>query len=66
MRDAARAEGEFYARAEALFGLWDMQVREGDVAPALVTARQLAVQFPANRGVANFIDRYGTDPRNGR
>jgi hypothetical protein len=66
MQDAARADGEFYARAEALFGLWDMQVREGDVATALVTARQLAAQFPANPGVANFIDRYGTGQRNRR
>jgi hypothetical protein len=66
MQDAAKAEGEFYARAEALFGLWDMQVREGSVATALVTARQLAAQFPANRGVANFIDRYGTEQRTGR
>jgi hypothetical protein len=66
MQDAAKAEGEFYARAEALFGLWDMQVREGDVVPALVTARQLAAQFPENRGVADFIDRHATGQRNVR
>ena len=57
MHEAASAEGDFYARAEAMFGLWEMQVREGDVDAALVTARHLASQFPANRGVASFIDR---------
>ena len=59
MKDAANEEhGEFYDRAEAMFGLWEMQVREGNAGAALVTARRLASNFPANRGVARFIDRY--------
>jgi hypothetical protein len=63
MQEAASAEGEYYSQAEAVFGLWDMQVREGAFRAALVTARRLAVQFPANRGVANFIDRHGGTQR---
>jgi len=66
MREAAQADGEFYAQAEAAFGLWEMQMREGDVGSALATARQLAVQFPENRGVANFIDRHTASQRSGR
>ena len=61
MHQAASAEGDFYERAEAMFGLWEMQVREGDVGAALVSARHLASQFPANRGVASFIDRHTTE-----
>ena len=58
MQEAASSQGEYYSQAEAVFGLWDMQVREGAFPAALVTARRLAAQFPANRGVASFIDRY--------
>lgn len=57
MQEAAASQGEYYSQAEAVFGLWDMQVREGAFPAALVTARRLAAQFPANRGVANFIER---------
>jgi hypothetical protein len=56
MNEAANADGEFYDRAEATFGLWEMQVREGNANAALVTARRLASQFPKNRGVARFIE----------
>jgi hypothetical protein len=58
MQEAAATHGEFYSQAEAMFGLWDMQVREGAFPAALVTARRLAAQFPANRGVSSFIARY--------
>jgi hypothetical protein len=59
MKDAANEEdGAFYDRAEAMFGLWEMQVREGNADAALVTARRLASQFPANPGVARFIGRH--------
>ena len=52
---AAAAEDDFYASAEALFGLWDMQVREKNFTAALVSARRLAVVFPNNPEVARFI-----------
>jgi hypothetical protein len=55
MRDAAATEGDFYAQAEAMFGLWEMELREKDGAAALETARRLAVMFPANRDVARFV-----------
>jgi hypothetical protein len=58
MNDAAHADGGFYDRAEAMFGLWEMQVREGNADAALITARRLASQFPANPGVARFIDSH--------
>jgi hypothetical protein len=55
MREAADARGDFYDNAEALFGLWDMQVREKQGAAALETARRLADVFPENPEVARFI-----------
>jgi len=58
MQEAANAQDEFYSQAEAVFGLWEMQVREENFKAALVTARRLAVQFPGNRDVASFVDRY--------
>jgi hypothetical protein len=62
MQEAASSQGDFYSQAEAVFGLWDMQVREGAFPAALVTARRLAAQFPANRGVSSFIARYDRSP----
>jgi tetratricopeptide (TPR) repeat protein len=55
MREAAESHDEFYASAEALFGLWDMQVREKNFGAALVSARRLAVLFPKNPEVGRFI-----------
>jgi tetratricopeptide (TPR) repeat protein len=55
MREAADSQDEFYARAEALFGLWDMQVREKNFKAALQSAQRLSVMFPANPEVARFI-----------
>jgi hypothetical protein len=55
MREASEGSGDFYADAEALFGLWDMQVREKNFSAALVTARRIAVVFPDNPDVARFI-----------
>jgi hypothetical protein len=55
MREAADVQDDFYANAEALFGLWDMQVREKQGAAALETARRLAAVFPENPEVARFI-----------
>ena len=55
MRDAALSGDDRYAYAEALFGLWDMQVREKRTAEALESARRLAVMFPNNPEVAKFV-----------
>lgn len=55
MREAAERREDFYAHAEALFGLWDMQVREKNNAEALRAARRIAEIFPENPEVARFI-----------
>lgn len=55
MRDAAVAGDDRYAYAEALFGLWDMQVREKRTAEALESARRLAIMFPNNPEVSRFL-----------
>ncbi len=56
MREAAAVDGEVFTKAEAGFGLWDMQVREKNFAGALDTARELAAAFPNNAELARFID----------
>ncbi len=55
MHEAADASGDFYDRAEALFGLWDMQVRERRFTDALDSAKRLTVLFPNNPEVTRFI-----------
>jgi len=55
MRDASQDTDDFYDTAEALFGLWDMQVREKNKTAALESARRLAVMFPNNAEVAHFV-----------
>ncbi len=56
VREAAMADADVFDRAEARFALWDMQVREREVARALDTARVLAVEFPDNPELRRFID----------
>lgn len=63
MRDAADTQDDFYASAEALFGLWDMQVREKNYKAALEPARRLAEMFPRNPEVARFIATREVKPR---
>jgi hypothetical protein len=47
--------GEFFDQVEAMFALWDMQVREQEVAGAIATARALARDFPENRELRKFL-----------
>ena len=58
VREAAGSEAEVFARAEAGFALWDMQVRERDFASAVTTARDLARDFPDNRELTKFLDKH--------
>jgi hypothetical protein len=60
MHEAANSQDEFYATAEALFGLWDMQVREKNFSGALETAYRLTAIFPHNAEVAKFIAAHGS------
>jgi len=58
VQDAALAEAPPLVQAEALFALWDLQVRERHVEDAVATARTLARAFPANRELAQFLARH--------
>ena len=51
----AAGRGSFFDRTEAMFALWDMQVRERDVPGAVATARLLAREFPENRELRRFL-----------
>jgi len=59
MRAASDDTDDFYDNAEALFGLWDMQVREKNKTGALESARRLAVLFPNNPEVTRFVATAG-------
>jgi hypothetical protein len=47
--------GEFFDRVEAMFALWDMQMREREVPAAIATATVLARDFPENRELRRFL-----------
>jgi hypothetical protein len=55
VREAAAADADFFTRAEARFALWDMQVREKNVAGAVTTARLLLRDFPENQELSRFL-----------
>jgi hypothetical protein len=55
VRKAVVADGDFYARVEARFALWEMLVREDDMDGAAVVARELAVDFPDNAELMRFV-----------
>jgi len=56
LRDAAGADADFFAHAEAVFGLWEMLVRERRVPEATDVAERLATMFPANPELATFLE----------
>lgn len=56
VREAAATDAERFARAEAAFALWEMQVREGQTTEATKIARELVRDFPRNRQLASFLD----------
>jgi hypothetical protein len=58
VREAATVEADLFVRAEAGFALWDMQVRERNIAGALATAATLAQDFPANPELRKFLDAH--------
>ena len=47
--------GEFFDQVEAMFALWDMQMREQEIPGAIATARVLARDFPENRELRKFL-----------
>lgn len=52
---AESGNGEYFDQVETMFALWDMQVREREVAGAVATARTLARDFPENRELRKFL-----------
>jgi hypothetical protein len=63
VREAAQAISPPYVQAEAMFALWDMQVRERNLADAIVVARALARDFPDNRELTKFLSTYDLQGR---
>jgi hypothetical protein len=59
VREAANTPAEFFVSTEAVFALWDMQVRERQIQDAVVTARRLAQDFPENEEIAKFLAAHG-------
>jgi len=62
VRGAADTDADFFTRAEAVFALWDMQVRERDFAGAIVTAQRLLIDFPDNQDLQRFVDQRRLPP----
>jgi hypothetical protein len=58
-REAADAAADLFIRAEAVFALWELQVREKNISGAVATARRLAIDFPDNPDVRKFLDTHG-------
>jgi hypothetical protein len=59
---AARSEADFFVKAEARFGEWEMLVREKRVKDALAAARELHAQFPDNPEVTRYIEQNAGRP----
>jgi hypothetical protein len=55
IQSAAEAEAEFFVHAEAEFALWDIHIRERNLAEAAVVALRLARDFPDNAEIARFL-----------
>jgi hypothetical protein len=55
VREAAGAPADFFAQTEALFALWDMQVRERQWPDAVASARRLVLDFPDNADLRKFL-----------
>ena len=55
VEDAAVLDEEPFVRAEAGFALWDMRVREGNIAGAVTIAQELVRDFPDNQELHRFL-----------
>ena len=55
VRQAAASDADPYAHAEAEFALWDMLLRDKNVAEASEVARRIAKAYPENTEVAIFL-----------
>ena len=57
VQQAASTSADFFSQAEAAFALWEMQVREKNLAAAITTARGLSRDFPDNHELAKFLEK---------
>jgi hypothetical protein len=60
VRQAANSETDPFSHAEAEFALWDMLLRDKNVAEATEVARRIAKAFPDNTEVAVFLSTRAT------
>ena len=58
MQAAADADASFFVHVEALFALWDLEVRERRLPAAIAIARRLARDFPGNRELVKFLETH--------
>jgi len=61
VREATTVPADFYAQTEAMFALWDMQVREKQWDDAVASARRLAQDFPDNADLRRFLAERDTN-----
>ena len=62
VQEAAAADTDFFSHTEAVFGLWELQVRQKMVREAVGTARLIARDFPDNAEVAKFLGTHAAVP----
>ena len=55
MHEVAANTTDRFERTEALFGLWEMSIREKKLDDAVAAAKILAADFPENRELAKFL-----------
>lgn len=55
-RAAAADDSDFFVRVEAEFALWEMLVRDRQLAEARAVAQRLARDFPENHKLAKFLE----------
>ena len=60
MHRAALEMGDPFARTEAGFGLWEMEIREKNFPEAVAIARVLARDYPENAELARFLAAHGS------
>lgn len=56
IREAATVEAEPFVKAEAVFGLWEMETRDGNREAAVAAARRLLEWFPENKDLREFVE----------
>jgi hypothetical protein len=54
-REAASAASDFFVRIEAEFALWEMLIRDRQLAEATTIAQRLARDFPENHKLTTFL-----------